>query len=62
MFTRWAALVMIVHFIVAIVGVHLALSFRSFLEPCAMLAVSAALFLGGAGPLSIDPAWRRKRP
>lgn len=58
-FTRWAALLMIVNFVVAIVGVHLNLPFRTLLEPAAMLASSIALFLGGAGRLSID-AWRSR--
>ena len=59
-FTRWAALVMIVNFVVAIVGVHSYLPFKTFLEPCAMLASSLALFLGGPGPLSIDAALARR--
>lgn len=59
--TRWAALVMIVHFVVAIVGVHRALPFRTFLEPCAMLASSIALFIGGAGRISVDAVLRRPR-
>jgi putative oxidoreductase len=53
-FTRWAALVMIIHFTVAIAGVHLDLPFRTLLEPCAMLAVAIALFIGGAGRVSVD--------
>jgi putative oxidoreductase len=59
-FTRWAALAMIVNFVVALVGVHRNLPFRTFLEPCAMLASSIALFIGGAGRLSVD-AWLRRR-
>ena len=61
-FTRWAALVMIVNFMVAIVGVHLKLPFRTFLEPCAMLACAVALFLGGPGRLAIDTWWARRSP
>ena len=53
--TRIAALVMVVNFLVAIIGVHTGDdSFRTWLEPCAMLAVSAALALGGPGPYSLD--------
>ena len=59
-FTRWAALVMIVNFVVAIVGVHSYLPFKTFLEPCAMLAASLALFLGGPGKLSVDAALARR--
>jgi putative oxidoreductase len=59
-FTRWAALAMIINFVVALVGVHRNLPFRTFLEPCAMLASSIALFIGGAGRLSVD-AWLRGR-
>jgi putative oxidoreductase len=54
--TRWAAAVMIIHFVVALIGIHLALPFRTWLEPCAMLACSIALFIGGAGRVSLD--WR----
>jgi putative oxidoreductase len=53
-FTRVAALVIAVNFVVAIVGVHLALPVRTWLEPCAMLAGALALFIGGAGQLSVD--------
>jgi putative oxidoreductase len=59
-FTRWAALVIAVNFVVAIVGVHLALPFRTWLEPCAMLACAIALLIGGAGRWSVD-AWREAR-
>jgi putative oxidoreductase len=52
--TRWASLVMVVNFVVALVGVHLQLPFRTWLEPCAMLACSIALFIGGAGRVSLD--------
>ena len=59
-FTRWAALVIAVNFVVAIVGVHLALPFRTWLEPSAMLAAALALAIGGAGRWSVD-AWRERR-
>ncbi|HLL22744.1 MAG TPA: DoxX family protein [Kofleriaceae bacterium] len=60
-FTRYAALVIAVNFVVAIVGVHLALPFRTYLEPCAMLAAALALVLGGAGWLSVDAALDARR-
>jgi putative oxidoreductase len=61
LFTRWAALFMVVNFVVAIVGVHLKLPFRTFLEPTAMLAVSLALLFLGPGRLAIDNIYNRKR-
>jgi putative oxidoreductase len=60
-FTRWAALVLIVNFIVAIAGVHRALPFRTWLEPCAMLACATALFIGGAGRVSVDALLAQRR-
>ena len=60
-FTRWAALVMVVNFTIAILGVHLALPFRTWLEPSAMLATSAALVLSGAGKFSLDALPRNRR-
>lgn len=59
-FTRPAAIVIAVNFVVAIIGVHLALPLRTWLEPCAMLACAVALVIGGAGRLSID-AYRESR-
>jgi putative oxidoreductase len=53
-FTRVVAIVIAVNFVVAIVGVHLALPVRTWLEPCAMLACALALLVGGAGQLSVD--------
>jgi putative oxidoreductase len=57
--TRWAAWVMSINFIVALIGVHRGLPFRTWLEPCSMLACSIALFIGGAGRMSLD--WRLAR-
>lgn len=54
LFTRWAAAVMVFHFAVAIVGVHLDLPFRTYLEPLAMFSSSLFLFLHGPGPLALD--------
>lgn len=52
--TRLAALVLVVNFAVALVVVHARLSFRTYLEPCAMLATALFLLLNGAGPWSVD--------
>ncbi|MFN0248407.1 MAG: DoxX family protein [Kofleriaceae bacterium] len=60
-FTRYAALVVAVNFVVAIVGVHLSLPLRTWLEPCAMLACAVALVIGGAGRLSIDRYRERRK-
>ncbi len=57
--TRWASLVVVINFVVAIVGVHLSLPFRSWLEPMAMLSCALGLFLAGAGRFSVDHALRR---
>lgn len=59
LFTRWAAAVMVINFIVAIVGVHLGTPFRTFLEPLAMLSCSAFLTIAGAGRISLDRVLRR---
>jgi putative oxidoreductase len=61
-FMRWAALAMVVNFAVAIVGVHWSLPFRTWLEPCAMLACALALFIGGPGRVSVDELLLRRRP
>ena len=53
-FTRAAAVVMIVNFIVALVMVHTRLPFREALDPSAMLAGSLFLLFHGAGALSVD--------
>lgn len=52
--TRWAAAVMVVNFAVAIAGVHIGTSFRTFLEPLAMLSASVFLLLHGPGRLALD--------
>ena len=52
--TRWAAAVMVVNFVVAIAGVHIGTSFRTFLEPMAMLSASMFLLLHGPGRLALD--------
>lgn len=54
LFTRWAAAVMVVNFIVAIIGVHVGTPFRSFLEPLAMLSSALFLLLHGPGWPALD--------
>lgn len=60
LFTRWAAAVMVINFVVAVVGVHLGTPFRTFLEPLAMLSCSAFLAIAGAGRISLDRVLRRR--
>ena len=59
--TRPAAAVMVVNFVVAIVIAHLGQSFRTWLEPVAMLSGSLALLFAGPGPLSLDGLLRSDR-
>ena len=60
-FTRAAAAVMIVNFIVAIVMVHTRLPFREALDPAAMLAGALSLLFHGAGVPSVDAVLARRR-
>ena len=60
-FTRPAAAVMALNFIVALVMVHTKLPFREALDPCAMLASSLFLLFNGAGRPSVDAWLQRKR-
>ena len=59
-FTRVAAAVMAVNFIVALAMVHTRLPFREALDPSAMLASSLFLLFHGPGVPSIDE-WRERR-
>jgi putative oxidoreductase len=59
-YTRVAASVMVVNFVVALAMVHTRLPFREALDPGAMLAGSLLLLFHGAGVPSID-AWRERR-
>jgi putative oxidoreductase len=54
---RWAALVMVVNFVVAMAMVHWRLPFREALDPAAMLASALSLLYSGAGALSLDGWW-----
>jgi putative oxidoreductase len=58
---RWAALVMVANFVVALATVHTALPFREALDPAAMLASAVSLFFSGAGALSLDAARKDRR-
>jgi putative oxidoreductase len=57
--TRWAALVMVVNFAVALAMVHAGLPFGENIAPLAMLFGSLFLLFYGAGPVSVDAALRR---
>ncbi len=59
-FTRVAAALMVINFLVALAMVHLKLPFRTFLEPSAMLASALFLLFNGAGRWSVDE-WRDRR-
>jgi putative oxidoreductase len=58
-FTRPAAAVMVINFVVALVMVQPKLPFREALDPSAMLASSLFLLFNGAGRPSVD-AWRQR--
>jgi putative oxidoreductase len=52
--TRWAAIIMIVNFLVALAMVHVGLSFSTNIAPLAMLFGSIFFLFYGAGPISLD--------
>ena len=54
LFTRLAAAIMVVNFVVAIAGVHIGTSSRTFLEPMAMLSASLFLLMHGPGRIALD--------
>jgi putative oxidoreductase len=60
-FTRYAALVMIVNFIVAIIIVHLGDAYPNKFPALMMLAASCFLFLHGPGALSVDAKLKGRR-
>jgi putative oxidoreductase len=57
--TRWASIVMIVNFAVAISMVHVGLPFSANISPLAMLFGSVLFLFYGAGPFSAD-AWLQR--
>jgi putative oxidoreductase len=59
-FTRIAAGVMVINFVIALVMVHTRLPFRDALDPAAMLASSLFLLFQGPGVPSVD-TWRARR-
>ncbi|EMR04722.1 DoxX family protein [Cesiribacter andamanensis] len=54
LFTRWAALVMVINFIVALLLVHVGLPYEQNILAINLLAVSCCLLLTGPGRLSLD--------
>jgi len=60
-FTRPAAAVMVVNFIVALVMVHRSLPFGSNIAPMAMCATSLVLVITGPGAFSLDGWLARRR-
>lgn len=61
LFTRLAALVMCVNFLVALVMVHVGLPFDANIAPLAMFFGSAALLFLGAGPFALDNRWAARQ-
>jgi putative oxidoreductase len=57
--TRWAAVIMIVNFLVALAMVHWGLPFDANIAPLSMLFGSLFLLFYGAGPISLDARLRR---
>lgn len=53
-FTRWAALVMVVNFLVALAMVHIGLPFSANIAPMAMLFGAVLFLFHGAGAYSLD--------
>ncbi|MBA3969175.1 MAG: DoxX family protein [Gemmatimonadetes bacterium] len=59
--TRYAALVMIVNFVVALAMVHVGLPFSANIAPLAMLVGSVFLLFNGAGPYSLASLLEKRR-
>lgn len=59
-YVRWAAVVMIINFITAIVIVHLGTSFQESFQAVTMLVTAMFFLVAGAGRISIDE-WRLKQ-
>ncbi|MBV6643863.1 MAG: DoxX family protein [Cyclobacteriaceae bacterium] len=51
---RWAALLMMINFVIAIVAVHIGDSYTNTFPALTILAGSVFLFMNGAGRFSID--------
>ena len=54
LYTRLAALIMIINFVVALAMVHVGLPFNANIAPLAMLFGSLFLFFHGPGPFALD--------
>lgn len=52
--TRWAGVVMVIHFGVAIVIAHLGQDFRGMFPPLILMFTSAYFIVHGAGKLAVD--------
>lgn len=61
LFTRHAALVMIINFLIALGMVHVGLPFNANIAPLAMLFGSLFLLFHGAGPYALDTRKARRR-
>ncbi|MBA3344263.1 MAG: DoxX family protein [Gemmatimonadales bacterium] len=59
--TRYAAVVMIVNFIAALIIAHRGLPYLQNVEPIAILAASLLLLFQGPGRPSVDSWWNRRR-
>lgn len=59
--TRWAGLVISVHFVVAVVMVHWAQDFRGWWPALVLVFIGLQLALSGAGGVSLDSVIRRRR-
>ena len=60
--TRYAALVMIINFIAAIVIAHIGDAYPNMFPALMMLAAACFLFVRGPGKLSVDSKLRQKYP
>ena len=60
-YTRVAAAIMVINFIVAIVGVHIGLPFNANIAPMAMLALSVFFAIYGAPYYSLDARMTARR-
>ena len=58
--TRWAALVMVINFLVALGMVHWGLPFSANIAPLAMLFGALFFLFYGAGPYGIDAVLERR--
>lgn len=60
--TRWASLVMMVNFLVALGMVHVGLPFSANISPLAMLVCAIFLVLHDPGPYALDNRLSQKSP